>query len=459
MNRSIMISAALSAMGIAGVAHAETPRSIIKWTDPARQGATWTQPTPDTVSHVIYLNNCQPNGCMLTPGNDSTQNQSGIINNQVKISAYSGSSTQWDQIVNCVKQTYAPFNVQIVTTRPTSGDYHMAIVAGSASEAGMGQGVLGVSPFSCGYIPNSISFSFANEEPSGIDDMCWTVAQETAHSWGLDHKFDDKSPMTYLQSGPAMKTFQNTTMSCGEYSARACNCSYANTGTSGENDYQLVLATFGSSAPDTTPPMVSIQSPQNGMVVMPGFTITANISDDGVVASAQLKIDGNAVGSALVNAPWTWTAPTLSGGTHHIEVDATDGGNNTASAAIDVSIGGGSCSSGNSCPMGQDCINNVCVAGPGTPGGLGSTCTANSDCSSGQCAGDGTGAKYCVEPCNPAMNGCPSGFSCDATSGNAGVCWPNPNSGHGGCSTSGGDGAIAFAMLALVGMLITRKRQ
>ena len=66
-----------------------------------------------------------------------------------------------------------------------------------------------MSPFSCGYIPNAISFTFANIYGGDVDEICWTVAQETAHSWGLDHKFDNRDPMTYLPSGPSRKMFQN----------------------------------------------------------------------------------------------------------------------------------------------------------------------------------------------------------------------------------------------------------
>ena len=457
MKRLLVITGTLAALGL-GTARADRPARGYRWTDPTLAGSQWNPPTADSVSHVIYLNNCLPNGCTLTPGNnDATNNISSIVNSTSHISGYTGGD--WAALVSCVRQTYAPFNVQIVDTRPTSGNYHMAIVAGSAAEAGEPQGVLGVSPFSCGYIPNSISFTFGNEEPGATLDLCWTVSQETAHSWGLDHKYDDKSPMTYLQQGPSMKTFQNTAMPCGEYSARQCNCTYATTGSAQENDYQLVLATFGSSAPDTTPPMVMITAPANGAVVMAGFNITANITDDQFVASATLKIDGTAVGSPLTSAPWQWTAPSSLGqGAHTVEIDALDGANNPASATVNVSIGGGSCSNG-SCPMGQSCVQGTCVAGPGTPGGLGSPCMNNPDCASQECASDSSGTKYCVEPCNPAMNGCPSGFGCVSTTGTMGVCWPGADHGGGGCTTGNGDGAVILALAALVAMLITRKRQ
>jgi uncharacterized protein (TIGR03382 family) len=454
---------AVMALGmVSTLAHAE-PRATYRWLDPSQVGAQWVSPAPSGVSHIIFLNNCQPNGCTLTPGSDGTQNQSDIVNSQVHVSAYSGTTTQWNAIVNCVKQTYSPFNVQIVTTRPAAGtDYHTAIVAGHAADIGESQGVLGVSPFTCNYIPNAMSFSFANEEPTNIDDICWTVSQETAHSWGLDHKYDDRDPMTYLTSGPAIKSFQNQAGRCGEYSPRNCNCTYDSTGMTQENAYAVITATFGSSAPDTQAPTVQITSPTNGSQVMAGFAVHANITDNTGVASAQLKIDGTAVGSPLSSAPWVWNAPSsITMGSHHVEVDATDAAGNVGTAAVDVAFGAG-CTSNSQCMgSGEVCLNHVCVAGPSMPGGLGSSCTSNTDCASNECASDGQGHMYCVEPCDPSMKQCPGGFTCQAA-GTGGVCWPGADNGGGGggCAAGGGSsGAPILLGLGLAAMLITRRRR
>lgn len=447
------------ALGILGSVASAAPRATYRWTDPSRIGATFQAPPPDNVSHIIFLDNCQPNGCTLTPGSDGTQNQSDIVQGQSLVSAYQGSSSQWQQIVQCVQQTYAPFGVQIVTTRPGSGAYHHAIVAGHAADVGEPQGVLGVSPFNCGYIPNSISFSFANEEVSNIYDICWTVAQETSHSWGLDHKFDNRDPMTYLGTGPQWKQFQNMAGSCGEYSARQCNCTYPTTGNAQENAYAVILATFGSSAPDTTPPTVKITAPTANASVMPGFQVVATVTDDIAVAKAELTIDGVSAG-ALTSSPFQWNSPTSLGqGTHHLVVTGTDLGGNTAMDSVDVMIGTSCTSGGCTDPM-QVCIDGHCVAGPGNPGGLGTTCTMNSDCASGQCADDGMGHKYCVAPCDPTKNQCPSGFGCVAA-GTGGVCWPGADSGGGGgggCNT-GSDGGVILLSLGFAAVLITRKRR
>ena len=462
MKRHLMMTAAL-AMGMAGsLAHADVLRPTYRWTDPSRIGAEWRPPAAANVSHIIYMNNCQ-GGCTLHAGyDDSTTNTSSVPNGTANISAYAGTDPQWQQLVQCVQQTYAPFNVQIVTTRPPQGtNYHMAIVAGHASDVGEQQGVLGVSPFTCDYIPNSISFTFANEEPSAIYDLCWTVAQETAHSWGLDHKYDDRDPMTYLQSGPQWKQFQNMAGDCGEYSSRQCSCSYPSTGMAQENAYQVIMATFGPNAPDNTPPTVSITAPTNGATgLMAGFAVTADINDNIGVQSADLKIDGQLV-QTLGSSPWTWNTPTTLGqGTHHLEVVAKDIMGNTASATADATIGH-ACSMSSDCTTSGDvCVDGHCVAGPGQNGGLGTTCTMNSDCASGQCGDDGAGNKYCVTGCDPTKNACPAGFGCEATGAGAGVCWPGADNGGGGggCNTNGNDGAIVL-VVGLGVVLITRRRK
>jgi uncharacterized protein (TIGR03382 family) len=475
MKPSFVVSALLT-LGMVGAAHAETvqntldvrpnpfavpgeaPRAIYRWTDPALEGTT--PAAPANVSHIIYLNNCKPGGCTLHAGYDnSTTDTSSIPSGTAQITAYSGSDATWAQVVACVRQTYAPFGVTIVTDRPAAGtNYHMAIVAGSPQNVGESNGVLGVSPFSCGYISNAISFTFANVEPSNVMDLCWTIAQETSHSWGLDHKYDNRDPMTYLDSGPAMKTFQNQAGACGEYSARSCGCSYAGTGSAQENSYAVIMSTFGSSAPDTTAPTVTITSPSNNASVMPGFAVHADITDDIGVQKAELRVDGTLAGTAN-GAPWVFNAPsTLGQGAHHVEVTAYDISNNTAKASVDVAIGT-VCSGSAACAGANEvCVDGHCVAGPGADGGLGTSCMGNSDCASNQCGDDGSGHKYCVAPCDPAKNACPDGFGCLATGGGAGVCWPGADSGGGGCNTGSSGGPIVLG-LGFAALLITRRRR
>jgi hypothetical protein len=413
--------------------------------------------TPATVSHVIFMDRCT-GGCTITPGSDGTQNQSQIIGNSTRnLSAYSGTDAQWQQIVSCVKSTYAPFNVTITDVKPTSGAYHHAMVAGTASQGGEPSGVLGVSPFSCGnYIPNSMSFSFANEEPTNIIDICWTVSQETAHSWGLDHKYDKLDPMTYIPNGNVQKIFQNQAGSCGTNSPVSCQCSYPGTGNTAMNSYALILATFGSGTPDTTPPTVSITSPSNNAQVTPGFAVAVTASDDVALNKVELRVDNNLIDTKTA-APFNFSGPgTLSPGTHHVEATAYDAAGNTAKAAIDVK-NGETCTGSCTDPT-QVCDNGVCVPGPTSTGGLGSPCVNNTDCMSGSCGDDGAGNKYCVTSCDPTNSTCPSGFGCVSTGAATGVCWPGDNGGGGGCNTGSGGGSIV-AGLGFAAMLLSRRKR
>ena len=471
MNRNL-VAAALIVAGLTSAVHAEGKRGYV-FTDPRGVGATYLLPDPASVSHTIFLNRCA-GGCTLTPGSDGTQNESEIIGNSSRhISEFVGTASQWHAIVSCVQATYAPFNVTVTDTRPASGAYHNAIVAGLASEGGQGTGVLGVSPFACGgYIPNSISFSFANEEvnpnasasasAAEVADLCWTVSQETAHSWGLDHKYDVKDPMTYLPSAvpSTLKVFQNQAGSCGEYSARPCSCTYPGTGAGGINAYALIMGTFGPGTPDTVAPTVSFQLPAAGASITPGFSVIASAADNVAISKVELRVDGILAGTST-SSPYQFTTSTaITQGAHTLELTAYDLSNNTTKATEAVTYGQ-LCTDGGCADATQVCVSGTCVAGPGTNGGLGSTCTDNSSCTSGSCGDDGSGTKYCVTACDPAASGaCPSGFGCLA-SGTSGVCWPGADSGGtGGCSTGGaGSSTLMLVGLGLGAVLLTRKRK
>ncbi len=402
-------------------------------------------------SNVIYLNNCKPNGCQVSPGQEnSAQNRSTIPNQPSTVQAFAYSDAVWNQVVQCVRETYAPFNVQIVTERPTTPGYHMAIVAGRPQDVQMQQGVGGVSPFTCGFINGGISYSFANIYGGDVDETCWTVAQETAHSWGLDHKFDNKDPMTYLQSGPSRKSFQNMAGSCGEFQARACQC-----GGNSMNSYQAILSTFGPSGPPT-PPVVTITAPTNGSNVDAGFPIRADIMDGQGVSKAELYIDNTKI-ATITSAPWVFNAPTsLAQGNHVVKVVGYDIGGAAGDASVTVAIGS-PCSSSNPCSDATNtCVDGRCVPGSGVDGGLGTTCMDNAQCKSGQCASDAEGNRYCVESCNPEADGCPGDFGC-IEAGTGGVCWPGAGGG-GGCSSSGANGGVIFLGLGLGALLISRRR-
>jgi hypothetical protein len=289
-----------------------------------------------------------------------------------------------------------------------------------------------------------------------VNRLCWTIAQESAHAFGLDHEYLSSDPMTYLD-GVEPKRFQNKSAQCGRTQVEACLC-----GGSTQNSVAMLDTVLGSSTP--TPPSVHIDAPANGATVMAGFGVRATATDDVGIDHVELRIDAKLIKS-LATAPYAFNAPTdLGTGTHHIEVRAYDTSNTPASSFIDVVLGT-PCTSDNACGGGgKVCVDGRCVAGPTDPMGLGTTCMTGTDCASGQCNGPSGGPLYCTEFCDPSKNGCPGGFSCTpTTTAGQGVCWPDGSDGgggSGGCNADGGDRALLPIGLGLAfGAFALRRRR
>ncbi len=91
---------------------------------------------------------------------------------------------------------------------------------------------------------------------------------------------------------------------------------------------------------DKIPPNVGMVTPTNGSTLSGTATLSANASDNVAVANVQFKVDGNNVGTAIPNAPYTTALDTtkLTNGSHTITTTATDTSNNSASASVNVTI-------------------------------------------------------------------------------------------------------------------------
>ncbi len=371
---------------------------------------------------TIYMNR---NGGTIYPGNDDSSNQVSSIPNSVSnMGAYSYGDASWSEVMTCIKDIYAPFNIEVTDVRPASGTYIECMTSGNPQDVGMGANVGGVSPYNCGFIPQAIVYDFAEVWGGDTRAICETAAQETAHAFGLDHEFYCPDPMTYL-TGCGDKYFRDYTAQCGTYSAQNCLC-----GGTTQNSYQSILSMFG--ARPTVPPTVSITSPMDGATVQAGFVVNVDATDDVSVAHVELWIDGTLAKTDDI-APYGFVAPDLASGSHSIVARAIDGQGNLAdSAAITVNLKG-PCTGNGDCNGSEVCqvSTGACVPGPTATGGLGADCVMNSDCISMECDSDGTNMK-CAQPCDAAdPTACPDGFACTS-----GVCWPS--SGHGNNGASGG---------------------
>lgn len=101
-----------------------------------------------------------------------------------------------------------------------------------------------------------------------------------------------------------------------------------------------MTVSFSTTAPDTTPPTVSLTAPADGSAVLNTITITAEAADDRAITGVQFLLDGNNLGAEDNTAPYTvsWNTTTVGNGTHTLTARARDSVNQTTSAPISVNV-------------------------------------------------------------------------------------------------------------------------
>jgi Big-like domain-containing protein len=276
-------------------------------------------------SRIVYMNK---NGVTLAPGNnDSRTNKSTIVTQTTTFAAWNVSAANWSTVMTCMRDLFLRFDVQIVDTDPGNVPHMEAVFGGSPTQAGMPSNVAGVSPFTtdCSIIENSIVFTFTGAFQFTPREACEIMAQEVAHSYGLDHELLASDPMTYLQYN-GNRAFQDMNAQCGESTARNCgiNGSVCRTG---QNSVALLKERLGTGG-DLVAPTMNWASPSDGATVPPGFEVKASGADNIAVTGAVLKIDGMQTDMKTGAGPFTFaTSSTLPEGQHTVVVEVSDGKN------------------------------------------------------------------------------------------------------------------------------------
>jgi hypothetical protein len=195
-------------------------------------------------SRLVYLNH---GGVTLKPGtNDSRANTSSLVSAQSSIPAWQPTPTLWSETVACLRNIYSPYDVTFTETDPGQVMHIEAVFGGAAPMLGLSVHAGGVAPFSvsCKAIENSIVFAFTDDLPQSSKVICEVMAQEIAHSYGLDHELLASDPMTYLSYAGA-RTFQNVTAECGETTPRPCGVSGYPSCRANQNSHALLLERLG----------------------------------------------------------------------------------------------------------------------------------------------------------------------------------------------------------------------
>lgn len=405
------------------------------------------------ISNVIYLNRCAGGGCTVRPGNDDSHaNTSSIATQQTLLTEWPHGDEKWNTLVQCVRDLYAPFNIQITDVDPGAANHSEVMVAGNAAALDM-EGAGGVAPFEpCNgeLVDNVISFVFA-ADLDNQDFICWAAAQESSHVFGLDHELNAKDPMTYLAPPYKKPGFQNVEAKCGEAAEepRECWC-----GGTTQNSYQYLMDVFGPAMLE--PATLSITQPADGAWVKPGFNVRAELTSQLSMTVGSLHVDGAKTQSIQQGDPLVWnTAATMAGGDHRITIEAIDTADRTlVSNEITVHVTQ-RCDGNSSCASNTHCLGGFCLPGKSIAGGLGAACAGGDECITGQCTTDGVDT-LCTGACDDGTS-CPSGYACYAA-GASGVCWPVPPEDTGCATSPGGDPMFALFGLGVL-VVVTRRRR
>lgn len=444
------------------------------------------------LTRTIFLNRCVGD-CTVTMGsvNDASVHQTSILTGLSpgahSLTEFSGTDEQWAAVVKCVQEVYSPYGVKIVDTKPTDGVYNETLVAGRPEELGQDMRTLGVAPLAtnCSPLSNQMAFAFANAHGATgfVDNLCWTVSQESAHIYGLDHEyqFTDpdaptpnrpdtglpsacNDPMTYLTDCGGQKFFRDVSAICGEFdNPRACKC------TDTQNSHSKLLQLFGPGSDIAAAPTVTVITPKPNAMVKAGAGCVAQSSAQRGVARVELYLNGALYGETL-GAPFGLSGQG-SDQTYGINIpsDAPDSiydvvmrsyddlGTFTDSAPVTVTKGA-PCS-GTSCGDHQTCSEGRCTFDPPTAE-LGDACTFAQECTTQHCESL-AGGEACTQDCvvgDPST--CPSGFEClpqHDPDNSAGFC--NTADGGGCCSSTHAPGGGTFALAGLVALAIVRRRR
>lgn len=205
---------------------------------------------PPIVAHTVVL---ERHGATITGGeDDSRQLVSSVVATKrttATIPKFGGSDKEWRELVKCVQKVFAPYDLNVVEERPASGPFVLVMVGGTPSLLGYEKKIAGLAPYNTDVVDDPVVFVFAKTLGDDPTKMCETAAEEIGHTYGLDHEYNCKDPMTYLASC-GTQAFQSGEYSCGEYEKRPCK-----NGQPKQNSHARLLAVLGPHKPAPTTPV------------------------------------------------------------------------------------------------------------------------------------------------------------------------------------------------------------
>lgn len=171
---------------------------------------------------------------------------------EVTIPKFGGGDRAWSGIVGCVKQQFAPFQIDVVDRRPARGEYITAVIGGRASQLGLDdRSTNGVGPYSPDHVIRDAIvhiFSKVGTGEKDVQNLCAVTVHEVSHSLGLDHTYKCGDVMSYFLDRCGARKIMDVAAPCGEDGPRTCG-----DGSRTQNSYRKLAASVGLRAQDPEP--------------------------------------------------------------------------------------------------------------------------------------------------------------------------------------------------------------
>lgn len=395
-----------------------SPASIIKQKEPTDWRLFELKEKP--YRHYIYLNF---DGAHLTAGSqNSQQNVSELITVEqldypaMNFDGLGGREAGMTAIVNKLKEFYADFAVEFVTSRPASGDYTMAMIGGDGTDCKAEDATVGIAILDCTQTrTNDVVLVFANKNKMSAEEIAAVIAHELGHSFGLEHASSPEDIM-YPELLPTTRGWKISAIADQQPACKRTT----------QDSHKILVDNLGPGPNDNISPKVWFKHPAEGAIMPPTFSFEVAAADDQRLHHLSIFIDGVWV-AYLETAPFTYIATNLDPGEHVLAAEVADWLPNRTRLELKITVD-------------KDCINKgTCNLGVT---GFGGTCVRGGECGTGLCLTKEQ-AGQCSDVCSETEPTCPAGTTC-INQGTEWICSPeaegwqiNRDSGSdGGCNIS-----------------------